>query len=229
MHHVASLSRWPAALFPALVSLLTIVLLLGCASKAEPLGPQPGAGSFAFSQDIGDVGTPGSLRYSADRGYEIAASGIDIWGARDNFHFAYVEATGDATLQAQVDLGDATGEWFRKALLMFRVDTRLDSPHISAVIHENGLAALQYRPTPGAPTLELHASVTDPKILRVTRSEDRFTASFSVDGDTWDHVGPLQVELPRTALLGIATSAHHENRLARAYFSEVALETTDSD
>lgn len=212
---------------PELLCLLTVVMssLTASACSAPPSGSEPiaGSGAFALRQDIGDVPVAGELVQEGPSNYLLSGSGADIWGARDSFHYAYNYVSGDLTLSAHVDLMDAQREPFRKAVLMMRSNSRNDAAHVSAALHENGLAALQYRPGAGGPTLELRSVLHRPTWLRLERVGESFTAFFSSDGDTWDAVGPLTVSLPHELLVGIGVSSHDTERSSQVRFADVSV------
>src|SRR5690606_32295135 len=75
---------------------LALVLSLGTASGAP-------VGEFTDHRDIGKPRHAGSASYDpATRTYRITGGGQNMWAARDDFHYAYRQMSGD--FRATVDL-----------------------------------------------------------------------------------------------------------------------------
>jgi TolB protein len=64
--------------------------------------------AFGQFQQHADVGAPkleGSAVYdAATQEYTLKAGGVNMWGRRDEFHFAWKLMRGDFILQARVEL-----------------------------------------------------------------------------------------------------------------------------
>jgi len=69
--------------------------LLACviAFWAAPVSAQA-VGIFANHADIGATATPGSVVHDAGR-YRVTASGANIWGEKDAFHYVWTQRSGD--------------------------------------------------------------------------------------------------------------------------------------
>ncbi len=82
--------------------LFCVVLLIAAPAYATPIGV------FDFADDVGrDAGKCvgyGITQYVATDEYRITASGADIYGKDDGFHFAYKQMTGDVKVTMK-------GEW----------------------------------------------------------------------------------------------------------------------
>src|SRR5262249_3144870 len=66
--------------------------------------------------------------------------------------------------------------------------------------------------------------VTAPVWVRLARSGNTFSGSYSTDGVTWVQVGtPQTIALSPTALAGLAVTAHNNALLNTATFGQVAL------
>ena len=73
------------------------LLAMTAFASAEPLG------QFTDHQDIGKPRHPGSARYDAKAGsYSITGGGQNMWAARDDFHYAWKQMSGD--VRVTVDL-----------------------------------------------------------------------------------------------------------------------------
>ncbi len=87
---------------------------------SDSLVPGNPLGMFDNHLDIGDVGTPGTATYDADTGtYDIIASGREIWNHMDEFHFAYIRATGDFVIRAFAEIYPIEGvaDWMKAGLV----------------------------------------------------------------------------------------------------------------
>jgi hypothetical protein len=84
------------------------------------------------SKDIGDVETPGSTAFDQSSGaFTVTASGSDVWGAEDGFHYAYTQLNGDGHITARIlsqEGGSPTG-WGRNGLMIRETDAA-DSRHL---------------------------------------------------------------------------------------------------
>lgn len=184
---------------------------------------RPGVGVFTTSQDIGEADLQGQISAPEPGTYVVSGAGRNLWGAQDEFHFAFSQIVGDALIGAEVDLGAPLGERYRKALLMFRASTDPDSAYVDVAVHENGVSSLQYRPYAGAPTFDLQSRIMKPRRARLTRRGSYFHAEFeSVSGEQ-DRVGPIAVALPEAALVGIGVNSAGSSHLARVTFSDLEL------
>ena len=112
---------------------------------------------FSDHRDIGTVLHRGDARFGPPyHTYTLTASGENIWGTSDAFHFAWQKSTGgDVSLSAEISFLGKGVNPHRKAVLMLRQTLDADSPYVDAALHGSGLVALQYRETPGGITTEI--------------------------------------------------------------------------
>jgi TolB protein len=79
------------------------VAMAGGAASAQTSAP---TGIFDRTQDVGSAATPGGVVHDPDAGsYRVTASGANIWGDKDAFHYAWVQRSGDLHIAADVRLG----------------------------------------------------------------------------------------------------------------------------
>lgn len=76
------------------------------------------------NQDVGFPGLPGSTTFAGGK-YTVTGGGNDIWGASDNFHYAYIKVTGDFDYIVKVESltrnsTNGTDDGWSKAELMAR-------------------------------------------------------------------------------------------------------------
>jgi hypothetical protein len=66
------------------------------ANNAAPTALGPAVGYFEASADLGSPAITGSTSYdAATQTYTLAAGGTNMWGARDEFQFAWRKMNGD--------------------------------------------------------------------------------------------------------------------------------------
>lgn len=173
-----------------------------------------------------DVGSPpiaGSHAYN-DSTLTMKGSGNDIYNRADDFHFGSTWLTGDAELTVKVSSLTHTDDW-TKAGVMFRGSGASNSAFVAAFVTPTKGVVLQWRTAAGgyassSPTLAGRA----PKWLRLTRSGDSFYAFCSNDGSDWDLIEITDVNLPDTAMGGLAVVAHAANATATAVFDHFSID-----
>src|SRR5436190_23100755 len=121
-----------------------LALVLATAVWVDVLGAQSPVGIFAGSTNVGRV--HGSASYDArQQSYRVSGSGQNMWGARDDFHFVWKRLSGNFILSTRARFVGAGVEEHRKIGWTIRPSLDPGSPHVSAVVHGNGLTSLQYR------------------------------------------------------------------------------------
>ncbi len=177
------------------------------------------------SADVGAVRAAGGAAF-IDGAYRVDGSGSDIWGASDEFHWAYTAATGDFAITARVTEIEPLDRWV-KAGLMVRETTQPDSRHVSlfSTPFEKGLA-FQRRTTTGGQTTHTAGPDDYPPVwLQLERTGDVITASYKLaDANPWILIGNETLPgLPNSIYVGLAVSSHHDGALATAMFDQVDL------
>lgn len=180
--------------------------------------PSPWTGS--------DIGATGRTGESFARGSKIVlrGSGANVFDTADSFHFARQSISGDFALSAKLDTFEADSP-LAKAGIMLRADTAANSAH--AMVHwlPQGQVEFIWRNTAGAAASYVWApsATTWPPRLRLHRTANLVTASYSTDGTTWIQVGsPQSIALPGTVLGGPAVCAHDSGNTGVATFSNIS-------
>jgi Tol biopolymer transport system component len=190
-----------------------------------PLWAQQYSGnSFESSGDIGSCGIKGSAEYlPARQEYLLTGSGDNIWFGEDQFHFTWKKLGGDFILNADVRfIGEGNHE-HRKAGWMIRDGLASGSPHVSAAVHGDGLAALQYRDTEGGETLERRSSIVAPDVIQLERKGDLFIFSAAVRGRPFDTVAVRQASMTGEVYAGLFVCSHDNSVTESAVFSNVRI------
>jgi TolB protein len=207
-----------------LLYLLTVLASGGGAAGAQT----PGAvGAFAGESDVGRVRHAGSTHYDrASQEYVIAGSGQNMWGDHDDFHFVWRRLTGNFILTTRAQFIGRGVEPHRKLGWTIRPTLESSGAHVTAALHGNGLASLQYRPTPGATTAEIQLPDSLPDadaVIQLERRDGVFLMSVARFGDTLVTRELSGVVLPDTVYVGLFVCAHNDSVVERARFSNVRL------
>ena len=207
------------------IRILAIVMTLGIVRGNADA--QRAVGVFDGQTDVGRVKRAGSASYDAKRqAYRVAGSGENMWGDHDEFHFVWKRMTGNFILSTRARFVGAGGDPHRKIGWMIRSSLDGQSAHVSAVVHGNGLASLQYRRTSGATTEENKSrdSLPDPDaVIQLERRDGVYLMSVARFGDTLSTQELAGVSLPDTVYVGLFTCAHNAAAIERATFSNVRL------
>jgi len=180
----------------------------------------------------GRSGSVGSFTEAPAGTYTITASGADIWGTADQFHFAYKTLTGAGTIVARVDSVQNTDGW-AKAGVMIRETLEPGSKHAFACITpSNGVASQGRTETAAASFNTSQSGVAAPHWVKLERDfSGNFTFSHSANGTSWQPIqnAPQQnIPMGATAYVGLALTAHNANATCQAKFSNVTITGTVS-
>jgi hypothetical protein len=159
--------------------------------------------------------------------YTVTASGTDIWGSADQFHFAYKILSGPGSIVAKVVSVDNTSVW-AKAGVMIRETLDPDSVHAFACITpSSGVAAQGRYDTGGASFNTNQLGIAAPNWVKLERDiSGNFTVSHSADGLAWQTVqGATPQNLPMSAnvYIGLALTAQNAALTCQAVFSNVTI------
>jgi len=198
-------------------------------SKTGPIWSFTTAGASSSSTlpspwshaDIGAVPFPGSVQYSNGT-FSVTASGADIWGTADAFHFVYQQLSGDFTVQARVASVQQASTW-SKAGVMIRETLSPSSKHAFALVSAAKGVALQWRATTGGDSLNRAGTTSaPPRWLRLQRSGSTFTASESSNGSTWTVISSTSISMASTVYVGLAVTSHSTSAQTTAVIGSVS-------
>ena len=94
--------------------------------------------------DVGIVALAGDSDIGLDGVIRVRASGVDVWGTADGFHFTHRQLAGDGDLIVRVDEIEAAHEW-SKAGIMVREDLTAGARNVFLHLTESNGAILQRR------------------------------------------------------------------------------------
>jgi regulation of enolase protein 1 (concanavalin A-like superfamily) len=181
-------------------------------ARLDPLG------DFG-SGDVGAVAEVGQFRSAA----LLRARGRDIWSTADEFHFAWVQVSGDVRITARVASVTNVSPW-AKAGVMVRENLTAGSKHaMTAITPGNGVAFQRRTTTGGTSTHTAGVAVAAPYWVRMTRAGNTFTAHQSPDGVTWTQVGTVAISMSASAYVGLALTSQTRTATVEALFTDIEI------
>lgn len=205
----------------------TVILLTAALAVAWAGGRDSAAGPFESHADVGAPSISGSFEWDPVSGAcRMTASGENLWGDKDAFHFAWNRRSGDLVLECGVEwIGDGRNP-HRKAGVMVRAGIEPDAAYADAAVHGDGLVSLQFRREKGGPTEEARAPLAGARRIRLERDGDVFSFSLDRDGSGFHPVAALSVRLPDTACAGLFVCSHDDSVTETAVFTNVRVDVT---
>lgn len=215
-----ALGRWMVALW--------VSLWLCATSLAEAGGGPPARGPLGVFEDHADIGNPklaGRATWNAvSQEYVLTAGGVNMWGARDEFHMAWRRLQGDFILQAHVEFLGEGADPHRKAGLIVRSSLEEDSPYVDGALHAgDGLTSLQFRRSKGAITEQLEAAVKGAEVIQLERRGDTYIFSAARFGEPFVTREIAGLKLGETVHAGLFMCAHNEDVTETAVFRNVRV------
>lgn len=181
-------------------------------------------GIFFNRTDVGAVKHPGSVTYDSDRQiYTLTGSGKNIWFDKDDFSFLWKKVSGDFILRARVHFIGTGVDEHRKTGWTIRESLDPASPHVSVVVHGNGLASLQFRKKTGGITEEIQLKVNGPDVIRLEKRGDNYIFSAARYGDLFESVQVKQEITGDSLFAGLFVCAHSEDATEKAIFENVRV------
>ena len=159
--------------------------------------------------------------------YTMTATGADIAGTADEFHFAYKTLSGTGTIIARVDSIENTHAAAR-AGVMIRETLDPGSKHaFVCVMPENGVASRGRAETNTGGFSTAQADISAPHWVKLERDiAGNFTASHSTNGTTWEPVEgsiPTNISMAADVYIGLAVTSHNLSQTCEAQFSNVTI------
>ena len=175
-----------------------------------------------------DVGSPafaGSAGYDSNTVWTVTGSGTDIWNTGDQFNYCTNSLNGDGMILAHV-LAQSGSEVWAQSGIMFRDGLASNAPQVSLMITPGNGVSFRYRYLAGGVTYQVnHTGISAPAWVRLSRSTNTFTASYSTSGTSSTQFGtPQTVSMNSSVLAGLAVTAHNNSLTNVATFNSVLLE-----
>jgi len=155
--------------------------------------------------------------------YTMTAEGADIWGASDQFHFAWQQLSGGGSIIAKVESVRDTDPW-AKAGVMIRDTLDPDAVHaMVAVTPGNGVWFGRRTVAGNTSDSDSQAGLTAPYWVKLERTIGGLVrAYYSANGSTWTQLGasiPMNMNMPM--YIGLAVTSHNSGVACEARFSNV--------
>jgi hypothetical protein len=176
------------------------------------------------SQDIGAVAAAGSYTENGDS-IVVNASGADIWGTADEFHYVYHELVGDGEIVARVVSLTYTNEW-TKAAVMMRESLASNSAFAMMLVSAGRGADFEYRTAAGlnaGPSGQFDGTSTAPVWVRLERAGNEIRGYKSANGVDWTLYDQQTIGFSETVLIGLAVTSHSDGQIATAEFDNVSV------
>ncbi len=158
------------------VAVVTLYLSLSNPSYSQ----QELLGVFDGQTDVGNPGKSGAATYDAEKQqYTIEGAGTNMWLGRDEFHFAWQRLKGNFILTTRAEFIGKGVEEHRKIGWTVRSSLEPDSPHVTAVVHGDGLTSLQFRRTKGAITEQAISPLKAADVIQLERKGNVFVMSVA--------------------------------------------------
>jgi hypothetical protein len=193
---------------------------------ASAVSQTVGLGLFTSSGDVGAPAKAGSVRFEAATGqYRITGSGADIWAKADQFQYAWREMTGNFTIAATMRfLGQGAPK--RKSGIMVRQSRDSDAVYVYAIMHGNGMPALQWRSRKGEDTNTFDLPLPEPGAYRIklVRVGPKMHMYLAKEGGEPVRIGNTEVAFTGPVLVGLAVCSHDAKAEDTAVFSDVSID-----
>jgi RNA polymerase sigma factor (sigma-70 family) len=194
-------------------------------TPAPPPPPAPLLGLFDQSLDIGEPTHAGSARFAGEV-YRLQGGGQHIYGKADQFRFVCRPWKGDGEITACVGTDPKQQAKQVAAGVMFRETLDPDSRHVAILVSAVGHYDVKYRRVAGGSSGCQISRLDAPgkQWVRLVRRGDAFTAfARPEDTTTWKRLGEVKVELSSPLYVGLAVTAHNDDRLGSATFEQVSV------
>ena len=167
--------------------------------------------------------------------YTITATGADIAGTSDQFHYAFKILTGVGSIEAQVlSVGD-TDPW-AKAGVMIRETLDAGSKFAAVYITPGMGCRFQVRRDTDIAVISDSSIATDEQIaitapywVKLERDiAGNFNAYYSSNGSSWQEMAwnPQNISMTSNVYIGLALTAHNANATCEAQYSNVRVTGT---
>ncbi|HLH56199.1 MAG TPA: chitobiase/beta-hexosaminidase C-terminal domain-containing protein [Verrucomicrobiae bacterium] len=180
------------------------------------------------TSDVGAVAAAGGAFFS-NGVFIVTGSGDDIWNTADAFRFVYRRLTNGCDISARVTSQVNTDPW-AKAGVMIRDSLNPGAAYGCMVITPGNGTDFQYRTANGvAASGNASGGALNPapnNWVRLTRTNNTFTAYKSANGMTWTQVGtPTTLTLTNSGYyVGLAVTAHNNGALSTAGIDNVTVD-----
>ncbi len=163
--------------------------------------------------------------------FTMCAAGADIWGAADEFRYAYKRLDGDGAIVVQVNSVLRTDAW-AKAGVMIRESLSPGSRFAGVyATPDNGVRFQARLRTAGSATSDTGVATTEqmalqtPVWVKLERTGTTVNAHYSRDSVKWTSMSwnPQSINMPSSVYVGLALTSHASGTATTATFSGVQI------
>jgi TolB protein len=201
--------------------------LLAISSMATRLPAQSAAvGLFTQSGDVGSPAIKGSTTFDeAKQEYRIVGAGANMWAKQDQFQYAWKEITGNFTVTATMQFF-GQGNVHRKAGIVVRQSLDADATYVDAVVHGDGMPAVQWRSRKGEDTNTFNLPFDAPGTftVKLVRNGVRFYMFVGKNGAEPKEAVKTEVSFQGPVLVGLGVCSHDAAVADTVLFSKVSIE-----
>ena len=180
--------------------------------------------------DINNPGIVGSADFYMNT-FAVKGGGADIFGASDQFNFAYQPCTNGLMLTARVATQPNTST-SAKSGVMIRETTNANARYVDVVVSLNTIK-MEARTSTGGSAVTMAAfsgasspvGTNTPLWVRLVFSGNTFTGYGSSNGVNWVLMGVTNVTLA-SSLAGLAVTAHDNTQLNTTTFDNVSAQSS---
>ena len=181
-------------------------------------------GLFTTHGDIGAPAIAGSTTYdSTIQTYRMTAAGVNLWGASDQFQYAWNKIKGDFIVRARVEFVGQGVDPHRKFGWMVRSTLETDSAYADACVHGDGLTSLQYRRTKGAITEQVVLDIRGGDVVQLERRGNTYVFSSAHFGETFVTGAMADLKLGEEVHVGLFLCSHNAQVKEEAIFKDVRI------
>ncbi len=201
----------------------TAALLAAVLPAGPPVPELSPVGVFEGRENVG-ISRPGSAAYDAEtQEYVVTGSGANMWADRDELQLVWKRLRGDVILRARAEFLGPDGHPRRKMGWTVRAGLEPDAAHVSAVVHGDGFAALQFRRAAGAETEEVRSGISAPDVVQLARTGTTFTLSVARFGEPLASESVAGIDLGDEVYVGLFVCAHDAERSESVRFRNVRI------
>jgi hypothetical protein len=178
------------------------------------------------SADIGSPSPAGSASFCGGQ-FTISGGGADIWGNADAFQFVYVYVpiSTNCDIRARVVSVQNTSN-NAKAAVMIRETLAAGSRRVLADVEPvttTGIEFIWRATNNSASSSSSVTGQTAPNWVRLTRTNNTFTAYYSGNGTTWTQIGTsTNITMAVGAYVGLAVCSHNTSSLCTSLIDSVS-------
>ena len=198
-----------------------LFLLAAVAAAAQSSG---NLGIFEAATDVGTPSHKGNVSYdAAPKEYRITGGGNNMWFGRDDFYYVWKKMTGDVVVTANMTIV-TPGNNHRKAGIIIREDLSPGAVYADAIVHGDGLTAIQWREKADDVTRSVHFPINGPTRIRLERRRNQVRMFAAPQGGQLTELGYIELSPFAPMYVGLGVCAHDDNAETTAVFSDVTIE-----